>query len=183
MLLYKDKEQLNKKKIAVLEKRIILKDHRSNADPNNRIQTRIVRREMPINSLSQNSVSENGLPKNEVNNDFLDDIKNSFNNEQEYARTFLQLDDLPKDNRFRNLFHSTQNSITSHPNRDVSMTLLTPMYNSYESYSSFLNQDPRNTMYQELVHDKPRLICHTVKELQDKYFEPPEYIKFIDSRV
>lgn len=137
-------------KLAFLEKTIILEDHRTNADPNNRVQKRVVR-----------------IDKNEP----------------EYARTFLILKDLPEDNRFKNLFDADRNSIISHPNRDVSMTLLTPMYASYESYSSFLNQNPQNTMYQELTQDKPRLVCHTVKELQDKYFEKPDYIKFIDSRV
>lgn len=104
-------------------------------------------------------------------------------NAPEYARTFLPLDKLPEDNRFKSLFYNDINCELSHPNHDVSTTLLTPMYCSYDSYSSFVNRDPRNSMFRELTEEKPRLICRTMKELQDKYFNAPEYIDFKDAKI
>ena len=62
-------------------------------------------------------------------------------------------------------------------NPDVRMVLLTsPLYGSESSYSSYINQNPNNEMFQHMIYDKPRLIVKNTNDFYDKYFENPSAI-------
>ena len=52
------------------------------------------------------------------------------------------------------------------------MLLLTaPLYGEDNSYSGYVNQNPRNEMYQQMIFHKPRKEVHTVQDFFDKYVE------------
>ena len=62
--------------------------------------------------------------------------------------------------------------ITDYRNNDVRGFLLTsPLYNSPQSYSQYINQNFNNEMYQHLVNNKPKYNVKTMKDLYNKYFD------------
>ena len=106
----------------------------------------------------------------------LDKIINEEHSGQEYARTFLPVQDLYEYNYESNRFKNLINDINSYLDMNVRGTLLTsPLYGSDNSYSSYINQNPRNELYQQVINNKLKQEVHTVKDLNEKYFLEPTY--------
>ena len=57
-------------------------------------------------------------------------------------------------------------------NNDIRTVLLTsPLYNSDQSYSQFINQNNNNEMFRHLKYNEPRQIVHNIKDFNKKYLE------------
>ena len=56
------------------------------------------------------------------------------------------------------------------------MVLLTsPTYGNENSYSSYINQNPKNEMYQAIVNKKPYNSVHTSLDFNNKYFDDDNF--------
>ena len=53
--------------------------------------------------------------------------------------------------------------------------IMSPLYGDPQSYSGYVNQDPRNEMYQHVMHNKKRQEVHNLEDYQKKYFEDDGY--------
>lgn len=102
----------------------------------------------------------------------------------EYARTFLVLEDLPQDNRFKYLFDDSKIIDKTVNNLDIRTTLpYTPCYMSDSSYSVYVNQNPNSEMYQQTVNNQPKQVIHNIKDYTEKYFQPTEYTSFKEHKI
>ena len=60
--------------------------------------------------------------------------------------------------------------------KDVSTVLLTsPAYGATDSYTHYVNGDPRNEMYRHVVLNEPREIIHNTNDFSKKYFEDDNF--------
>lgn len=59
---------------------------------------------------------------------------------------------------------------------DIRTVLLTsPLYNSDQSYSQFVNQNNNNEMFKHLKYNEPRQEVHTIQDFNKKYLEPDNF--------
>lgn len=57
-------------------------------------------------------------------------------------------------------------------NDNLQPVLLTsPLYGSDDSYSSYINQNSNNEMFQHVMYNKPRLIVKNTQDFYNKYFQ------------
>ena len=71
----------------------------------------------------------------------------------EYARTYLQVQDLHKEN----------------PLARGALPVV-PLYGSSDSYSAYVNRNPDNYLYQQVKGDKKRKDISSIDEIQEYYF-------------
>lgn len=53
--------------------------------------------------------------------------------------------------------------------------LTSPLYNSDQSYSQFVNQNNNNEMFKHLKYNEPRQEVHTIQDFNKKYLEPDNF--------
>lgn len=72
--------------------------------------------------------------------------------------------------------NNKQHFITDYRNNDVRGLLFTsPLYNSPDSYSQYINQNPNNEMFQHLIYNKPKYNVKTINDVYNKYFKDDKF--------
>ena len=76
----------------------------------------------------------------------------------------------------KDIRNNKQHFITDYRNNDVRGFLFTsPLYNSPNSYSQYINQNKNNETFQHLINNKPKYNVKTMQDLYNKYFEDDKF--------
>lgn len=158
-----------------------------NKDLNNNLSNDF--NKVPSNDL-KNNLSTNNLNSFNSFNDILDKNINNINEyrnldknikksltckENNNYQSYKLLENRKKIKRLVNKskFQDYYNQLISHDVR--APLLMSPLYNSPNSYSSYINHNPDNEMFQHVVNNKPLKQVHMMKDYYEKYLEPDNF--------
>jgi len=114
----------------------------------------------------------------------LEDVSITNVKSQEYARAYLPIQDLYEYDFTNNRFKYLLEDINQYMDNDIRGTMLiAPAYGSDNSYSSYINGNPRSEMYQKIFNNKPYQVIHTLKDLHGRYFEPDTYTSIKPGKI